>query len=60
LAGIEPPLSAALPLVVVLNGPNLNLLGVREPAVDGATTLPEIEESCQAKAAVLGVVTRTF
>ncbi len=48
-------MSAALPLVVVLNGPNLNLLGVREPAVYGRTTLPEIEASCAAKAAALGL-----
>ena len=39
----------------IINGPNLNLLGTRQPEVYGATTLSDIEALCQSKATELGV-----
>ena len=41
--------------VMILNGPNLNLLGVREPHIYGTTTLAQVKESCEHEAKKLGL-----
>jgi 3-dehydroquinate dehydratase II len=45
-------------MILVLNGPNLNLLGTREPSVYGATTLADLEAACKATGDELGVDVR--
>lgn len=44
-------------LVYIINGPNLNLLGMRQPEIYGSVTLEEIEETCGNIGNVLGVDT---
>src|SRR6266566_1406020 len=48
-------LEMALHYVHVLNGPNLNLLGTREPHIYGHTTLAEIEQRCRETCSRLGL-----
>ena len=43
------------PLVAVLNGPNMNMLGLRQPEIYGAATLDDVEQLCAETAEQLGV-----
>ncbi len=45
----------AAPLIAVLNGPNLNMLGLRQPHIYGAATLDDVEQICAEAAEGLGL-----
>ncbi len=46
--------------VLIINGPNLNLLGTREPEIYGPTTLGELDQMCVEWGAGLGLTVSTF
>ncbi|MFZ5510653.1 MAG: type II 3-dehydroquinate dehydratase [Pseudomonadota bacterium] len=56
----EQPPAGSSGKILVLHGPNLNLLGTREPEVYGRTTLADIDAALQRRAAESGVALETF
>ena len=57
---VEREQSPGQPVILVIHGPNLNLLGTREPHIYGSITLREIDEELETHGVMLGVVVQTF
>jgi 3-dehydroquinate dehydratase II len=51
----QPMSETDLPLVTVLNGPNMNMLGLRQPHLYGSATLDDVEQLCAETAELLGL-----
>jgi 3-dehydroquinate dehydratase-2 len=60
VTGVEHAQTPADPVIVVIHGPNLNLLGAREPHIYGSITLAAIDDDLRAHGAELGVAVETF
>ena len=56
---MQPEAGATMPTILILNGPNLNLLGVREPEIYGSDTLDELMDGLGRRAVELGCVIET-
>lgn len=49
-----------MPSILLINGPNLNLLGLREPQIYGSATLQDVENTCRDLATQHGVQLESF
>ena len=52
---MPPAIQTAHPLIAVLNGPNMNMLGLRQPHLYGAATIDDVETLCADTAEQLGL-----